>query len=140
MTLVPGAQLGPYEILGAIGAGGMGEVHRAKDTKLNRDVAIKVLPAAFAQEPMWSPTGTELFFRKGRDLLAVAVQTTPTFSAGRPRVLFSGDYPPGPLLANYDVSPDGRRFLIIRGRQWLEGQLVVLNWFAEWKQLGTGGR
>lgn len=43
MTLLPGARLGPYEIVTAIGAGGMGEVFRARDTKLNRDVAIKVL-------------------------------------------------------------------------------------------------
>ena len=42
MTLLPGARLGPYEIVAAIGAGGMGEVFRARDTKLNRDVAIKV--------------------------------------------------------------------------------------------------
>jgi len=50
MTLSAGSRLGPYEITGAIGAGGMGEVFRARDTKLNRDVAIKVLPAAFAQD------------------------------------------------------------------------------------------
>ncbi len=48
MTLAPGAKLGPYEIVSAIGAGGMGEVFRARDTKLNRDVAIKVLPESFA--------------------------------------------------------------------------------------------
>ncbi len=51
MRLLPGARLGPYEIVSAIGAGGMGEVFRARDTKLNRDVAIKVLPAAFADDP-----------------------------------------------------------------------------------------
>ena len=50
MTLAPGSRLGPYEILAAIGAGGMGEVFRARDTTLNRDVAIKVLPGAFAQD------------------------------------------------------------------------------------------
>ena len=50
MMLHPGSRLGPYEITGAIGAGGMGEVFRARDTKLGRDVAIKVLPAAFAQD------------------------------------------------------------------------------------------
>jgi serine/threonine protein kinase/Tol biopolymer transport system component len=49
--LNPGTRLGPYEITRAIGAGGMGEVFRARDTKLNRDVAIKVLPAAFADDP-----------------------------------------------------------------------------------------
>ena len=50
MSMAAGSRLGPYEISGAIGAGGMGEVFRARDTKLNRDVAIKVLPAAFAQD------------------------------------------------------------------------------------------
>jgi len=50
MTLSAGTRLGPYEILSPIGAGGMGEVYRARDAKLNRDVAIKVLPAAFAAD------------------------------------------------------------------------------------------
>ena len=44
MALTAGARLGPYEIVAPIGAGGMGEVYRARDSKLNRDVAIKVLP------------------------------------------------------------------------------------------------
>jgi Tol biopolymer transport system component len=51
MPLAFGTRLGPYEILAPIGAGGMGEVYRARDTKLERDVAIKVLPAALAQDP-----------------------------------------------------------------------------------------
>jgi eukaryotic-like serine/threonine-protein kinase len=51
MPLAPGTRLGPYEILAPIGAGGMGEVYRALDTKLKRDVALKVLPEAFAQDP-----------------------------------------------------------------------------------------
>ncbi len=50
MILVAGNRLGPYEILASIGAGGMGEVYRARDTRLHREVAIKVLPASFSQD------------------------------------------------------------------------------------------
>src|SRR5207342_1397187 len=48
--LAPGLRLGSYEILSALGAGGMGQVYRARDTKLNRDVALKILPDAFASD------------------------------------------------------------------------------------------
>jgi len=51
MALTVGTRLGPYEILAPIGAGGMGEVYRARDTKLDRDIAIKVIPPALAQDP-----------------------------------------------------------------------------------------
>jgi eukaryotic-like serine/threonine-protein kinase len=51
MTLAPGTKLGPYEIVSPLGAGGMGEVYRARDARLNRDVAIKVLPTQFSRDP-----------------------------------------------------------------------------------------
>ena len=51
MPLSPGTKLGPYDVLGPIGAGGMGEVYRARDTRLDREVAIKVLPEVLARDP-----------------------------------------------------------------------------------------
>ena len=50
MGLTSGTRLGPYEIVAPIGAGGMGEVYRARDSRLGRDVAVKVLPEAFARD------------------------------------------------------------------------------------------
>ena len=51
MTLSAGSRLGPYEIQSALGAGGMGEVYKARDTRLDRTVAIKILPEALAGDP-----------------------------------------------------------------------------------------
>ena len=60
--LNPGTKLGPYEVISALGAGGMGEVYRARDTRLDRTVAIKVLPAALAADPQFR----ERFDREAR--------------------------------------------------------------------------
>ena len=51
MTLSAGRRLGPYEVVAPLGAGGMGEVYRARDTRLGREVAVKVLPPDFARDP-----------------------------------------------------------------------------------------
>jgi serine/threonine protein kinase len=51
VSLAPGTRLGSYEVLAPIGAGGMGEVYRARDTRLHRDVALKLLPATLAADP-----------------------------------------------------------------------------------------
>jgi len=64
MTLPAGSRLGPYEVLGQIGAGGMGEVYRAKDTRLDRDVAVKVLPSRLAS----SPESRQRFEREARTI------------------------------------------------------------------------
>ncbi|MDO8677102.1 MAG: protein kinase [Acidobacteriota bacterium] len=74
MTLPSGARLGPYEILSALGAGGMGEVYRARDTKLNRDVAIKVLSNALA-------TDSAALARFEREAHAVAALSHPNILA-----------------------------------------------------------
>jgi serine/threonine-protein kinase len=62
VSLAPGTRLGPHEILSAVGAGGMGEVYKARDTRLDRTVAIKVLPAALAADPQFR----ERFDREAR--------------------------------------------------------------------------
>ena len=74
MPLAPSARLGPYEILSSIGAGGMGEVYRARDTKLGRDVAIKVLPDAFAHD-------TERMARFEREAQVLASLNHPNIAA-----------------------------------------------------------
>src|SRR5882762_10457617 len=52
MPLLPGTHLGPYEIMTPLGAGGMGEVYRARDTRLDRTIVIKILPAQFSSDPV----------------------------------------------------------------------------------------
>ncbi len=51
MSLAPGTRLGHYDVIALLGEGGMGEVYQARDTKLDRDVALKVLPEAFTADP-----------------------------------------------------------------------------------------
>ena len=88
MATSPGKRLGPYEIIGAIGSGGMGEVYRARDTRLGRDVAIKVLPESFASD-------TDRLRRFEQEARAVAALNHPN------------------ILAVHDIgSQDGIRYIV----------------------------
>jgi serine/threonine protein kinase len=74
--LTEGARIGPYEIVSPLGAGGMGEVYRARDTKLGRDVALKVLPGSLAHEP-------ERLARFEREAHLLAALNRPHIAPGR---------------------------------------------------------
>src|SRR5712692_8413898 len=74
MPLSAGTRLGPYEILAPLGAGGMGEVYRARDSRLDRDVAIKILPERLAQDP-------QALARFEREAKAVAALSHPNILA-----------------------------------------------------------
>src|ERR1035441_5888828 len=93
MPLSSGDKLGPYEILSAIGAGGMGEVYRAKDTKLGRQVAIKVLPGHLSA----NPSARE---RLRREASAAAAPRPPNSAARLPSRCCPGICPPTPPPAS----------------------------------------
>ena len=105
------------------------------------------------EEPMWNPNGRELFYRTGGGrystaqykMMAVDISTQPVFTAGKPHVLFEGRYEPGQVLnANYAVSPDGQRFLMLKASEQAgtaATQIVVVqNWFEELKQKVPTGK
>jgi eukaryotic-like serine/threonine-protein kinase len=96
-------------------------------------------------EPVWNPNGRELFYRSGDKMMAVEIATQPSFAAGKPRMLFEGQYVPTPVTyPNYDVSPDGQRFLMLKTAEQAQAaptQInVVLNWFEELKQKVPTGK
>ncbi len=96
-------------------------------------------------EPVWNPNGRELFYRSGDKMIAVDIATQPGFAAGKPRMLFEGPYEPAPITnPNYDVSPDGQRFLMLKPVEQAQAaptQInVVLNWFEELKQKVPAGK
>jgi eukaryotic-like serine/threonine-protein kinase len=92
-------------------------------------------------EPVWNPKGRELFYRVGQKMMAVDYTEQPTFSAGKPKMLFQGPYTPTPRSASdYDVSSDGQRFLMLKAAEQAPGEIsVVLNWTAELKQKAPAG-
>jgi len=95
-------------------------------------------------EPVWNRNGRELFYRSGEKMMAVDITTQPSFSAGRPKMLFQGPYlPTFTTVPFYDVSPDGGRFLMISPGEPTTPHtqiVVVQNWFEELKQKVPSGR
>jgi Tol biopolymer transport system component/predicted Ser/Thr protein kinase len=94
-------------------------------------------------EPVWNRNGREIFYRNGDKMMAVDVTTQPTFSAGKPKMLFDGRY----LFSNgspadYDVSADGQRFLMIKASEEAPSTQIniVLNWFEELKEKVPTGK
>jgi Tol biopolymer transport system component len=92
-----------------------------------------------ATEPVWSRDGRELFYLNGDAMMAVEIRTSPTFTAGTPRMLYEGRFVRSPnTVASYDVSADGQRFLRVQPmhpdspRDQIH---VTLNWFEELKRL-----
>jgi serine/threonine-protein kinase len=89
--------------------------------------------------PRWAPSGRELFYRTGDKMMAVEVQTSPTFRAGTPTTLFEGHYDP----FAYDVAPDGKRFLMLKavaGQARADHLHVVVNWFEQLRRRAPVGK
>ena len=97
MTLSAGVRLGPYEIVAPIGAGGMGEVYRARDTRLDRTVAIKVLPASFSSDAV----ARERFDREARSIAALNHPHICTLYDVRHEVVSGADSPVDFLVMEY---------------------------------------
>ncbi len=95
-------------------------------------------------EPVWNPKGHELFFRNGQKMMAVDYNEQPTFSAGKPKMLFEGPYIQTPRsFPDFDVSPDGQRFLMLKAPEQAQAPEpinVVLNWYEELKQKAASGK
>src|SRR5690349_18510663 len=132
MPLNPGTRVGPYEIVSPIGAGGMGEVYRARDTKLNRDVALKILPDIFAGD-------ADRLARFTREAQTLAALNDPRIAHIHRLEEQSGIR----ALAMEFVDgedPDGQRFIVIKdaaqppdSKTPPAAMVVVVNWFEELK-------
>jgi len=101
----------------------------------------QISPAG-GSEPMWARESGELFYRSGDKMMVVTIETNPTLQVTTPRLLFEGSYagPPFSFLpANYDVTPDGQRFVMVPEKRVLNQLQVVVNWFEELKRLVPTG-
>ena len=159
MTLQAETKLGPYEIQSVAGAGGMGEVYRARDTRLERTVAIKVLPShlssnadlkqRFEREaraisslsttagdyPAWRGDGKELFYFDAADTLYSSDISDKggQVEVGQVHELFHQDSSANGVA--FDTSRDGKKFLFNVGMQDTSATLnLVVNWQTELKR------
>jgi serine/threonine-protein kinase len=97
-----------------------------------------VISAGGGTEPVWARNGRELFFRNGDRYMVVDISTIPTFTASRPRLMFTVRTPNAPGRTGYDVSPDGQTFVMTDPGEdeRAAGQVMLLqNWFEELKRL-----
>src|SRR5271165_6210580 len=104
MTLIPGSKLGPYEVLSPLGGGGMGEVYRARDTRLGRDVAVKILRESFAHDP-------DRLRRFEQEARAVAALNHPNILA----IHDIGQYDGSPFLVSELLEGESLRATLDRG-------------------------
>ncbi len=79
-------------------------------------------------EPVWAPDGRELYYRQGDAILAVSIRTDPVFSPGIPEVILRGPYATNSTHTNFDVHPDGKRFVMIKVREGAAQLVVIVNW------------
>jgi serine/threonine-protein kinase len=91
-------------------------------------------------EPLWAPNGRELFYRSGDTMVAVVIEAEPMFRVGTRSVLFEVAYAHRVSATNYDIHPDGERFVMVKSEEVSPELIVVLNWFDELKRRVPGGK
>ena len=123
----------------------------ASDASGRDEVYVKAFPGgtsaiqvtnAGGTEPVWSPDGKEIFYRTGDTMMSAAVETVPSFRVVKREELFEGQYRRAGFRAEYDVHPDGDRFLMVRsiGETAQSRIVLVVNWFEELKRLAPTGK
>ena len=110
------------------------------------DVYLRAFPAVDRRwsistqggtQPLWNPNGKEIFYRNGDKMMAVDVTTTPQVKLSTPRVLFEQRYAYGAgiTMANYDVTQDGQRFIMVKDESGAARLNVILNWLSELRRV-----
>jgi len=129
MSLTAGSKLGPYEIISPLGTGGMGEVYRARDTRLDRSVAIKILPKEMSADPLRKqrfereaktisslnhPHICVLHDIGSQDGIDYLVMECSSFHADKPQLWSPGQFNCSGSSLDFDLHPDGKRFAVLK--------------------------